>query len=177
MHGGSLRTVKATEEWFQKPIWRYTTPHGSEFSKSKMIFSWKAIRGHFLNQLTWSIQIAHFITSSALVSPIVKAFHFFQAGSAADEDNESYDESDDEDLSEEDEEQESEELSEFGEKERFSISSLFVHLPALVTGLDSYKNSIVGHFNRFVPIFQQQSIKLGYCQKGSDWGNSNKVYR
>lgn len=54
MNGGSLRTVKATEEWFQKPIWRYTTPHGSEFSKSKMIFSWKAMRGHFLNQLTWS---------------------------------------------------------------------------------------------------------------------------
>lgn len=67
--------------------------------------------------------------SSALGSPLVKAFNFFQAGSAADEDNESYDESDDEDLSEEDEEQESEELSEFGEKERFSLSSLFEHLP------------------------------------------------
>lgn len=25
MDGGWLRTVKATEEWFQKPTWRYTT--------------------------------------------------------------------------------------------------------------------------------------------------------
>lgn len=127
--GGWLRTVKATEEWFQKPFWRYTTPHLSEFSKRKMIFSWKAIGGHFLIALSWSIQIARCLKGSALVSLSVKAFIFFQAASGADEDNESNAESDDEDLSEDDEEQDSEELSEFGEKERFSISTLFVHVP------------------------------------------------
>ncbi|CAF97042.1 unnamed protein product, partial [Tetraodon nigroviridis] len=59
---------------------------------------------------------------------------YLKAGSAADEDNESYDESDDEDLSEEDEEQDSEELSESEKKERFAISSLFVHSPTCVSG-------------------------------------------
>lgn len=50
--GGSLRTVKATQELFQTTILRYTFLHMSTItSNSKM--SWRGIKERFLKYLNW----------------------------------------------------------------------------------------------------------------------------